>query len=401
MNTVETKQKTRVGIIGGGQLGRMLTQAATSLDIDVTCLDPVENCPASQVGAKQIQAELSDVEALYQLANSVDVLTWEIEHFDVDALEVALEKLENPPVVNPQPSDLRIISDKLVQKEHLASRGIAVPAFAALSAPELRGAVNQAEVLFDEWGGLIIKSRKGGFDGRGNAVVSSRDDIEAAIGSLSPDYSPSDLYVEELVDFDGEVSVLVVKSDTLITAYDLVTTVHEDNICHTVKAPSDFSSEVREAAFDLGKQVAEGFAGSGVFAIEMFVTSGQDQLVQVNEIAPRVHNSGHHTIEACETSQFENHIRSVCGFRTGFTQLVSSRALMLNILGTKDIESPDLPAVEEVDCGASNAAAYVHWYGKSPVKPARKMGHITVVSTELTHDELHALATRILEGVSV
>lgn len=401
MNTKETGQKTRVGIIGGGQLGRMLTQAADSLEIAVTCLDPGSICPAAQVGATQIQGSLSDADALYELASQVDYLTWEIEHFDVDALEVALAKLENPPVVNPSTADLRIISDKLVQKEHLVSRGVATPAFAALSAPELSGAINQAEVLLKEWGGLIIKSRKGGFDGRGNAVVKDISEIEAAINLLAPEYSPSSLYVEELVDFDGEVSVIVAKSDTLITAYDLVTTIHKDNICHTVVAPSDVSAEVRAAAFELGKRVVEGFSGSGVFAIEMFVTSGQDDVVQVNEIAPRVHNSGHHTIEACETSQFENHMRSICGMRTGFTQLVSDKALMMNILGTKDMDSPELPASEEVDSGVPNAKAYVHWYGKSPVKPARKMGHITVTSSELDHDGLHEVASRILDGINI
>ena len=401
MDTPSPSSQITVGIIGGGQLGRMLTQAAQQLNIDVICLDPGDNCPAAQVGATQIVGELSDADRLYELASQVTHLTWEIEHFDVDALEVALSKLESPPVVNPKPSDLRIIADKLIQKEHLASRGVAVPRFAALSAPELPGAINQAGMLFDEWGGLIVKSRRGGFDGRGNAVVRDRSQIEAAIADLSPNYSPTDLYVEELVNFDSEVSVLIAKSDTLITAYDLVTTVHEDNICHTVSAPAQVSEQVMAAAFDLGKRVAQGFEGSGVFAIEMFVTANEEQLVQVNEIAPRVHNSGHHTIEACETSQFENHIRGVCGLRTGFTQLSTGKALMLNILGTKNIDSPELPPIAEVDTGLEEASAYIHWYGKAPVKEARKMGHINVVSSQLDSQAIEELALNIRAGIDV
>ena len=138
-----------------------------------------------------------------------------------------------------------------------------------------------------------------------------------------------------------------------------------------------------------------------MFAIEMFVTANEEQLVQVNEIAPRVHNSGHHTIEACETSQFENHIRGVCGLRTGFTQLSTGKALMLNILGTKNIDSPELPPIAEVDTGLEEASAYIHWYGKAPVKEARKMGHINVVSSQLDSQAIEELALNIRAGIDV
>lgn len=359
--------QTKLGIIGGGQLGRMLTTAATELNILVTVIDPGENPPAVQVGAKHIKAGLSDVVALEQLMNESDVVTWEIEHISVEAINQAKTNSKNKEVIiQPDVETLAMIQDKLEQKKVLEKNGIKVAQFKDVDS------CDSAIDFFNKcYQGVVLKTRRGGFDGRGNIVV--RDASKFSELSIEP----GEYYAEELVDIDIEVSAIVARAaDGSTATYDLVDMVHENSICHLVSAPTKITEQKQLLCLEAANNVMELLHGAGVFAIEMFITSQGEVLV--NEIAPRVHNSGHHTIEGCDTSQFEQHVRAVVGLPLGSTNLVSKSVVMVNLIGSVNSESKELVGVDK----ALALGANLHWYGKYPIKPERKMGHLTFTSDE-------------------
>lgn len=351
-------ERSRIGIVGGGQLGRMLTEAALPLGFEVTVIDPAENCPAAQAGAEQIPAALTDVDAIHELAARTDVVTWEIEHINAEALA----ELETP--VEPSPMTLLTIKDKLRQKEMLKSAGIPVADFMP---------VDSYENLLTAFGrfrdGVIVKTRTGGYDGRGNLVVSSPADWQ----QLQETFGDTPLYAEEIEPFQKELAILVARNtEGQSLTYPVVETIHKNNICHLVVAPAPIDRRIEVAAEEIARETVGRLEGAGVFAIEMFLT--EDNEVLVNEIAPRVHNSGHHTIEANRTSQFEQHIRAITGLPLGSTEMVAPAAAMINILGERDGEVR-VAGLEKV---LEMPDVHVHLYGKSPTKVARKMGHITV-----------------------
>lgn len=353
----------RIGIVGGGQLGRMLTEAAHPLGFGVTVVDPVENCPAAQVGAEQIQAPLSDIDAITELAERTDVVTWEIEHIPAKHLFDLEQAGHN---IQPSPQSLMVIQDKLKQKQFLAGLGIPVAPFS--------GEVNELDFL--DGGPFIVKLRKGGFDGRGNKFVETLDETE-----LEEHFGDAPIYVEQVVPFDNEVAVIGAR-DTYgnVDTYPLVETVHEDGICNLVMSPTSFSRAVTNEAEDIAQTVLKKFSGAGVFAIEMFL---RDQKLMVNEIAPRVHNSGHLTIEANATSQFAQHIRAVTGMPLGATGRTVPSAVMINILGNKEepLNREGLDQILGMDY------VYPHFYGKSS-RAARKIGHITLLGEQNRMPEL-------------
>ncbi len=364
---------SRIGIVGGGQLGRMLTEAALPLGFEVTVIDPAENCPAAQAGAKQIEAPLTDPSAIQELADEGDVVTWEIEHINAEALM----SLDIP--VEPSPHTLQLIQDKLHQKDMLSKGGIPVADFTAIYD---EGALADA---FHAFGNVIVKTRTGGYDGRGNLMVASMTDwpqIKATFGEQP-------LYAEKVVPFQKELAVIIARDKQGVVAqYPVVETIHENNICHLVLAPAPIDPAVQAEAEEVAHEVARKLEGAGVFAIEMFLT--EDDEVLVNEIAPRVHNSGHHTIEANQTSQFEQHIRAISGLPLGSTEMVAPAAVMVNILGDRN-GAVALSGLEKV---LALPDTHVHLYGKSPVKVARKMGHITVRSESLSEARELALRAR-------
>ncbi len=376
------ESRKTIGIIGGGQLGRMLTLAALPLGFRVVVINPSPDSPAAQVGAEEIVADLYDADALQKLADESDFITIEIEHLDVDKLQ-NIERLGKP--VNPSPEIIRIIQDKLYQKEFLDSAGIPVAPFVGIeSEHDARLALQQ----FD--GKMLIKTRLGAYDGRGNMVVENDEDITEAFKRF--DGTP--LYAEKFVPFEKELAVMVARgmSDD-IALYPIVETIHERNICIEVLAPAPVSEDVHKKATDIANAVAELLQGAGLFGIEMFLTkSGK---VLINEIAPRVHNSGHYTTEASRTSQFEQHIRAISGLPLGDTSLVVPAAVMINILGERDGPT--------VFTGLANALSVpetsVHMYGKSPTKVDRKMGHIT--STGKTIDEARQRANDARKVISI
>ena len=339
----------------------MLTQAALPLGFKVVVLDPTENSPAAQAGADQIIAKY-DKAGLERLAEKSDYLTTEFEEgLDPDLLD---HLVKSGAKLNPAPKTIALIADKLEQKNYLTKQGIAMGPYQSIAS------ANSAHELLNKYGDkMVIKTRRGGYDGYGNRVVSSKEEIDQAL----EDFEDKDLYAEAFVEFEKELAVMVVRSDKGdIVTYPVVETIQANNICHEVLVPAEVGDDIKQAAAAMAHEVAQSFEGAGAFGIEMFLA--KDGKVLLNEIAPRVHNSGHYTIEACETSQFENHIRAVTGRLLGPPDLKVPAAVMINILGTYNGES------ENIDKNQPNPHTYVHIYGKSPNKVGRKMGHITVTA---------------------
>lgn len=351
-----------IGIVGGGQLGRMLTQSAQKLGFEVVVLEAEENCPAAQVGATQIVGELYDKGSLQKLADAVDVITVEIEHFDTSAL-AEIEAAGN--TVHPKPSTVQLIQDKFKQKEFLAQEGVPIADF--VSVKDLEQAT---QTLATFGGSMMLKSRTGAYDGRGNAMVHNSVDLLDAMQG----FGSTPLYAEKLIDFERELAVMVARSASgEVVTFPVTETIHERNICVETITPAQIKSEVSELAEQVAKNAVDHLEGAGMFGVEMFVDkSGQ---VIVNEIVPRVHNSGHYSMDACETGQFEQHIRAITGMELGSTNLLKPAASMINILGERDGETLNT-GIEEA---SSMPNVFVHTYGKSPTKVDRKMGHINVI----------------------
>jgi 5-(carboxyamino)imidazole ribonucleotide synthase len=374
--------KQRLGIVGGGQLGRMLAFEAKKLGFVVTVLDPTFNGPAAQVADNHIQAAYDNAEALKKLAEESDFITFEIELADAKLLE---DLTHHGAVVQPSAITLGIIRDKLHQKEFLATHHLPVaPFFPIRTTKDVLAAAKQHGYP------LVVKARVGGYDGRGNVVVKAAKDIEPALAHLQG----RELYGEAYIPFTKELSVVVARNmQGEIAVYPVVETVHTDNICHTVHAPAHISAELQQKAEKLAAAVMEHLKGAGVFGIEMFLT--KEGNVIVNEIAPRVHNSGHHTIEACATSQFEQHVRAVVGLPLGSTAMVVPAAVMINILG----EQNGPAQLEGLEKALAIPQVYVHIYGKQETRQARKMGHITALDT--TAEGAHKKAVQARNHITI
>jgi len=355
-----------VGVVGGGQLGRMLAEAASPLGVDVVALDPTPDCPAVPPAADQVVADFDDPDAVRELAERADVLTYEIELADPDALESVAEEFDVE--VHPTPGTLRTIQDKLVQNRALADAGVPVPDFEAVNgADDLREA-------FDELGSpLMLKRRTGGYDGRGNAPV-------ASVAEAREEFGDDDLggfVAEALVDFERELSVIAARGDGETATFPVAENVHEAEVLRESVVPARTSETVRERATAVATDVLGALDGRGVFGVELFEVEGN---VLVNEIAPRPHNSGHYTIEGCHTSQFEQYARAVLGLPLGDTTL-RDPTVMANVLGEPDAETRPavLDGVPEI---LDEDRLALHWYGKREVRPLRKLGHVTAVGSD-------------------
>ena len=356
----------RLGIIGGGQLGMMITEAAKNLSdaiSEITVLDPTDNCPAAQAGAKQIVADFKDELAILKLAEQSDIITYEIESGNTDVLSKLKAEIE------PSPSTLSIIQDKLSQKTFLSENGLPVSQFYEISSlDDLR------EKIEDLGLPVLLKSRRDAYDGRGNFKITSSDDVEKAYQH----FDGKSLMVEKFVNFKMEVSVIAARNTKGdIATYPLVENIHENNILKVTIAPARVSDDVISNAGEIAKKTMEVLKGAGVFGIEMFID--QDDKILINEIAPRVHNSGHHTLQSCKTSQFEQHLRAILGLELGSTDLVH-KTVMCNILGPDGFEGKYEPVQLEKD------GAYLKMYGKDVSKPQRKLGHFNVVDLSDSKD---------------
>ncbi|OIW13811.1 hypothetical protein TanjilG_31700 [Lupinus angustifolius] len=365
-----------VGVLGGGQLGRMLCQAASQLAIKVVVLDPQENCPASSLSYHHMVGSFDDSATVEEFAKRCGVLTVEIEHVDV----ATLEKLEKQGVdCQPKASTIRIIQDKYLQKVHFSQHGIPLPEFMQID--DLEGAKKAGELFGYP---LMIKSRRLAYDGRGNAVAKSEEDLSSAVDALGGFHRG--LYVEKWAPFVKELAVIVVRGrDNSISCYPVVETIHRDNICNIVKAPADVKWKIREHATEVASNAVNSLEGAGVFAVELFLT--EDEQILLNEVAPRPHNSGHHTIESCYTSQYENHLRAVVGLPLGNPLMKTPAAVMYNVLGEEEGELGFQLAHQLIKRALTIPGATVHWYDKPEMRKQRKMGHITIVGPSLGNIE--------------
>ena len=354
-----------LGVVGGGQLGRMLAEAAAPLGVEVIVLDPTPECPASTVARDQIVAAFDDPDGIRALAARADALTFEIELADPDVLAAASADHGVP--VHPDPNTLETIQDKLVQTEALADAGIPVPEFAAVAT------VEGVQRLVEEFGGVMLKAREGGYDGRGNVPVhdpSAAADALAAVGT--------DAMAERFVDFERELAVMGMKgADGDTRTYPVTETIHREEILRESVTPARADDEVIARAEAVASDVLELLDGRGAYGIELFETTDGD--VAVNEIAPRPHNSGHWTIEGARTSQFENHVRAVLGWPLGPTTLAAPAATA-NLLG--DVAETRPATLRGVESVLAAPAADLHWYGKADARPLRKMGHLTVTAPD-------------------
>lgn len=364
--------ETTVGVLGGGQLGRMLCQAASQMAIKVNILDPMENCPASALSHYHIVGSFDDGDTVEEFAKGCGVLTVEIEHVDV----ATLEKLEQQGIdCQPKASTIRIIQDKYLQKVHFSRHKIPLPEFMQIDDLEC---AKRAGDLFGY--PLMVKSRRLAYDGRGNAVAKSEEDISSAVNALGG-YA-RELYVEKWAPFVKELAVIVVRERNDSTlCYAVVETIHRENICHIVKAPANVPWKISKLATDVAHKAVSSLEGAGVFAVELFLT--EDGQILLNEVAPRPHNSGHHTIESCFTSQYEQHLRAVIGLPLGDPSMKTPAAIMYNILGEEEGEAGFLLAHELIGKALNTPGASVHWYDKPEMRKQRKMGHVTIVGPSM------------------
>ena len=373
-----------LGIIGGGQLGMMLTESAKKMSeyiSDVIVLDPTENCPASKAGAKQIVAEFSDKNAIVELSLQSDVITYEIESGNADVLQ----SIKNTIPINPSPETLRVIQDKYLQKKFLKENNIPVTDFASVTS------VSDIEEKILSFGyPVMLKLRRDAYDGRGNFLITSQEQVKEGFARFEGKL----IMLEKNVKFQKEISVIAARNTHgEIVTYPPVENIHEENILRMSIAPARISKKASQEAEQIAKKVMEVFQGAGIFGIEMFVTN--DDRVLINEIAPRVHNSGHHTLQSSSTSQFEQHLRAILGLKLGKTDLLH-HTVMCNILGPKNLKG---------NCKGvrmqQREGVYLKWYQKDEIKPLRKMGHFNVVDLHDTHntEQLISMANEIRDSM--
>lgn len=350
-----------VGIIGGGQLGKMIAHEARRMSLKVIVLDPTEGCPASRIADEQIVADFKDEQAIMDLAGKCDVLTYEIELANSSALK-QLESRNYP--VRPAPESLRIIQNKYRQKSFLKSNKIPVAEF------ELVRSEEHLQELCKKFGyPAVLKATEDSYDGRGNFVIASKDRIPEAFRY----FAGRECMLEKFVPFTKEVSIMVARNPSgQIESFPVVENIHKQNILDTTIAPAAISRSVETKAKKIAEKTMAVLHGAGIFGIEMFVTRKGEVLV--NEIAPRPHNSGHYSNEACSISQFEQHLRAVLDLPLSKPELLHP-AVMVNILGPDGLDGPY--AVDGLDRLFAIPGVKLYIYGKKISKPRRKLGHIT------------------------
>jgi 5-(carboxyamino)imidazole ribonucleotide synthase len=353
-----------LGIIGGGQLGMMITEAAKKMPeyiSKIIVLDPNQNCSASLVGAEQIVADFKNKEAIIDLSKKVDIITYEIESGDSEVLKSVEKNAE----INPSPETLRVIQDKFLQKSFLLENNIPVPEFI------------QIENIEDVKNGLkkfgypaLLKARRDAYDGKGNFKINSEDETQKAFDY----FKGQKLLLEKYVPFKMEVSIIASRNTKgQIKTYPLVENIHEENILRQTIAPARVSKKIAQNASIIAEKTMSVLKGAGIFGIEMFVT--EDDEITINEIAPRVHNSGHHTLQSSNTSQFEQHLRAILGIELNNTELIHN-TVMHNILGSKEFQGEYAPLT------INSENVFLKMYGKEISKPLRKLGHVNLVANE-------------------
>jgi len=370
---------TKLGILGGGQLGRMLIQEAVNFNIHISVLDPSSNAPCAALANSFVVGNFNDYQTVLDFGKTVDVLTIEIEHVNIEALE-ELERLGKK--VFPTPQALRIIQDKGLQKQFYTANNIPTAPFHLIANTE-------DAMLFKDEGPFMQKLRKGGYDGKGVTPLRTVAEFKSAFNAPS--------VLEEFVPFVKELAVIVARNESgELATFPLVEMEFnpEANLVEFIFSPANVNVEIEINTKKIATDIANKLEHVGLLAIELFLT--EDGNLLVNEIAPRPHNSGHHTIEACFVSQYGMHLRAILNMPLGSTGL-RTPAVMINLLGEKGFEGK--ARYENIEEVLHTEGAYIHLYGKEDTKPFRKMGHITVCNANL--EEAKDIARKFLKEVRV
>ncbi|WP_309228834.1 5-(carboxyamino)imidazole ribonucleotide synthase [Microcoleus sp. FACHB-831] len=386
-NPVESKQVKRVGVIGGGQLAWMMAGAASSLQVELVVQTPNKTDPAVGIASSTIFAPIDDGEATAELASRCDVITFENEFISLKALEPLAQQ---GVCFRPSLEVLAPLLDKYNQRCYLEDLGLPTPQFMALEGePPTLGEGKDAQPIsmnnLDY--PVVLKARRGGYDGQGTFIIKDSDALHSTWERLG--YQP--VLLEEFVPFERELAAIAARSvEGEVVVYPIVETQQEDQVCRRVLAPADISPVLLQEIQAIARTFLNSLQAVGIFGIELFLT--QDGKVLVNEIAPRTHNSGHFSLDACETSQFEQHLRTVCGLPLGNTALKSAGSVMVNLLGYEHSHNDYLAKRQQL---ANLPQSHVHWYGKSESRPGRKLGHVTVLLDTSNRSEAMAIAQTI------
>lgn len=360
-----------IGILGGGQLGRMMALAGTAMGYRFVTLDPTPESPCGQI-TPQIEAAYGDEEAARKLAAGSDVITYEFEN--VDAGVAAL--LERESYVPQGSALLYTTQHRLREKRAIEAAGVPVAPYREVT--DLQSLVVAAGEL-----GLpcVLKTATGGYDGKGQAVIREADELETAYRELAA--SGSELVLEKFIPFRAEVSVIAARSPKgEIKSFPVSENIHVNGILHLSIVPARVEENIQREARKLAERLAESLNVAGLLAVEMFVT--EDGGLYVNEVAPRPHNSGHYTMEACATSQFEQHIRAICNLPLGDTTLLSP-VVMVNVLGQHLDEAVKRAGMPDPSLHEFGVVPKLHLYGKTESKTGRKMGHINLLCKDVQH----------------
>ena len=349
----------RVGVIGGGQLAWMMAGAARKLGIELLVQTPRESDPAAKTASQVILAPVDDAQATEKLATLCDVITFENEFINLEALQ----KLEHRGVYfHPSLTALAPLLDKYHQRNFLQNLGLPVPRFQEV----------ESTTRNSPWGfPAVVKARRHGYDGRGTFIVQNREELIAT----GQNRETSNLMLEEFIPFERELAIMAARGiDGEVVIYPIVETQQEEQVCRRVIAPIEIDTKIEKQIREIANSILRELEVIGIFGIELFLTP--EGKVFVNEIAPRTHNSGHYTLDACKISQFEMHLRAVAGLPLKEPEMVSGSAVMINLLGYEDSRQDYLEKRQKI---AAIPQAHLHWYGKSESRPGRKLGHVTVL----------------------
>jgi 5-(carboxyamino)imidazole ribonucleotide synthase len=379
-------QMKRIGVIGGGQLAWMMAGAAKKLGVELVVQTPSINDPAVAIASETVLAPIDDANGTNILAEKSDIITFENEFVNLEALSV----LANQGVCfRPRLEALSPLLDKYHQRCYLRDLGIPVPQFFALDFP-----LENSQSYIEKLGfPLVLKARRHGYDGQGTFIIKDEAALQQQLNLLTTKKALSQvlLLLEEFIPFERELAVIAARSTSGdIITYPVVETQQEAQVCRRVIAPADITLEQAGEIDDITHTLLNSLQAVGVFGIELFLTA--EGKILVNEIAPRTHNSGHFSLDACFTSQFEQHLRAVCGLPLGNQALRCSGAVMVNLLG---YENSQEDYQEKRTAITQIPQAHLHWYGKTESRPGRKLGHVTVLLDDFNRDSANAIAHTI------
>ena len=358
-----------IGVVGGGQLGRMMILEGHRTGLTFAVMDPSPDCPSAVIAHQFFEGGFNDATVIEKLAAVSRRLTFEFEHIDA----ATLMRLETTGCqVMPSPETLHMVQDKFRQKSFLASCALPIPEFSQVKT------IEDVQAAADQYGyPLMLKSCTGGYDGKGNALISTAGDIPGTFNSLEGSQRP--LMAERCIDFLMEISVLVARDQSgNLAVFPVGQNIHKNSILSRTIVPAPLPASVIRQAETLAKETMEQLKGIGIFCIEMFVD--QRYNLSINEIAPRTHNSGHHTIESCSVSQFGQQIRALMGWPLA-EPVLRRPAVMINLLG--DPKKPGRPRLHGISDAMGSGEVYPHLYGKTESRPGRKMGHVTILGDTL------------------